>query len=290
MSKDLYPIITNYEYDNNKIILDAGKTFSKPLEVDPESDNFIDGQENKYTHTPYTVLYNYTPFPTKSFVVMTDYLKLTYQTMAYINKFTQCIAFGIDFSETTPLNINFANYVSNTIDRIKSIISEKYGNDVTFSLPYIDAESKTSLNINLISRQKREGDNKININVCPIHFYRPRSKGGDVIKICGDALDITKSNIEKEMPMFKNKMYLKKNKDDAKEYKDIHYVGKFILMFSVEFSTYEVGSLNSKTLTCKIHIVAKEMEIKYNVSHCESVLAKDLTNVEINNQLKTLKI
>jgi hypothetical protein len=111
------------------------------------------------------------------------------------------------------------------------------------------------------------------------------SKGGDIITINKNEVNETRTNIDREMPMFKNKLYMKKINDPKyADRKNIHYVGKFILGFEVELSTYTTELLGKNSVTCKIHLVATEMEIKHNVSHCNSLLSKDLISINIKNE------
>lgn len=273
------PIIVDLEYDKTKLIVTKGKTFIKTF------DNESTGTLTQYTHTPYNVMYDYPNHVTNTFSMLTCYLPLECHSIGTKNKFNSCVTFGVSIADDNADTIKFKNFVSTVCENIKKEIEKLSDTNVIFSLPYRE-DTSTHFTIYLKSVGKQEDPNNKKIrthyNMCPIHFHQPKSKGGNIIVINKDEISETSKNIYRELPMFKSKLYMKKiDKPEFADRKDIHYVGKFVLGFEVELSTYSVESIGSTSSTCKIHLVATEIEIKHNVSYCKSVLFGDVISVNV---------
>lgn len=295
------PILVDLEYDNTKLIVKKGKTFVKSFI------NEATGTSTQYSHTPYNVLYNYPNHVTNTFNMLTCYVPLGYHSVGIKNKFNSCVSFGIYIDNNTETETasavekkKFHDFVVSICEDIKKEVNKevvKWSNTLPdFSLPYVESDDKCTFTVHLKSVSKQEDPNNKKImthyNICPIHFHQPKSKGGNIIVMNKEEIYETNKNIDKEMPIFKTKLYMKKiNKPEFADRKDIHYVGKFVLGFEVELSAYSVESLGSNNVKCKIHLVATEMEIKHNVSYCKSVLYGDVVSVNIKqNEIESLTI
>lgn len=283
------PILVDLEYDKSKLIVTKGKTFIKTFNSEDT------GTSTQYTHTPYIISYNYPNNVTSGFSMLTCYVPLEYHSIGIKNKFNSCVSFGISVEDENIEAKKFGNFVISICEEIKKEIEKLSGANINFSLPYHNAD-KLTFTIYLKSINKQEDPNnkklKTYYNMCPIHFHQPKSKGGNIVVINKDEISETNKNIDKEMPMFKTKLYMKKiNKPEFADRKDIHYVGKFVLGIEVELSTYSVESIGSNNCTCKIHLVANEMEIKHNVSYCKSVLFGDVISVNVKqNEINSITI
>lgn len=283
------PILVNLEYDKSKLIVTKGKTFTKTFNSE------ITGTSAHYAYTPYNISYNYPNHVTSEFSMLTCYLPLEYHSIGIKNKFNSCVSFGISIEDDNPEAKKFGDFIVTICENIKKEIEKMSGNNINFSLPYREAD-KLTFNVYLKSINKQEDPNNKTIktyyNICPIHFHQPKSKGGNVIVINKDEISETNKNIDREMPMFKTKLYMKKiNKPEFADRKDIHYVGKFVLRIEVELSIYSVESIGANNCTCKIHLVATEMEIKHNVSYCKSVLFGDVISVDVKqNEINSITI
>jgi hypothetical protein len=222
---------------------------------------------------------------------LTRYVPLGYHTIGIKNKFNSCVTFGLSPSDDNQDEKKFKDFIFTICNDIKNKIEELVGNNVNFSFPYTDAD-KSKFNVYLKSINKQEDPNnkkiKTHYNICPIHFHQPKSRGGNIIVINKDEINETHKNIDKEMPIFRNKLYMKKITDPKyANLKDIHYLGKFVLGFEVEVSTYSSELSENNNIICKIQLVAAEMEIKHNVSYVKSVLYDDVINVNVKHNALT---
>lgn len=290
------PIIVNYEYDKNKFHVCPGKVFKKTFKNTHFQENNSIDIESTYTNIPYSVTYDYHQFSNFKFSMMTDFLPLKHHSVSYKNKFDKCVSFGLDIDRTNTIHTKFIDALISMVETIQKLICSDQNfsqHSINFSFPYGSMEdSKEFVMIYLKSAKKTTNPanianpaNYTHYNICPISFHRSKSKGGNIITINNDNVENTPNIINKEMPMFKNSFYMKKSIDPKyAERENIYYVGKFVLEFDVEFLKYEIPSTGSQNFTCKIRLVATEMEIKHNVSKCPSILSNDVISIDIKDK------
>lgn len=281
------PIITCLECNGSKIVLKEKKVFEKKFTteiMDIHDVTTTEQLDHTYIHVPYDVVYIYPNNIVNVFSVLTCYLPLEYTSIGFLNKFNNNVIFGVSTSNDE-LTLKFKNLLITTCDAIVQHINKTH-NDVNFLLPYSEAD-KFYATIYLKSTSRSEDannkKNKTHYNVCPIYYHQTKSKGGDVLTIDKNEINETSNIIKKEMKMFNSKFYMKKSDDPGyADRKDIHYVGKFVLNFQVELSTYSTNQTMNKK--CTIRLVATEMEAKCNVTHCKSILNKDIVNTNVDTK------
>lgn len=276
----LNPILVKYEFDDKKILIETGKTYEK-------KHLHLDKTFTLYTHTQYYMKYNYSNDICSSFSMLTNYLPLKNVSGRMPNKLSYCVLFDLNINCDNEEERKFRDFIVSTSNEIKKRITETTETEnIIFSFPYIESD-ESSFKIYLKSINRQENSNskiKTNYNVCPIMFHQSKSRGGNVVTINKDEINKTCNNIYKEMPLFKNKLYMKTQTDEKySNVKNIYYVGKFVVEFKIELSTYFSENSNKKYAKCNIYLVATEMEIKHNVSYCKSVLYEDIVNVNIKS-------
>ena len=271
-------ILTDYNYDSKKIQLKEKKHYTKNF-LKTDTDNLNTKQSDKYipvincvyTNIKYSTMYNYNDSMLDNLCILTNYIQLLSHGTKFKDKFNTSVYFCIpnDKSNFSEMIISICNDICNEITKITK-------SSPTFRLPY------TENNFVVFLKSIYKSD-KHNYNKCKIHFHESKKNGGSVISLVNDKIDMTSNKITKLMPMFKSRYYLNNNDKD----KDIHYVGKFVLFFEVVLSTYSIDSSEPiesdhiNNMICDIKLVATEMEIKYNVSHCKSVLSSDVIEFPI---------
>ena len=135
----------------------------------------------------------------------------------------------------------------------------------------------------LIKLNKIKKDNK-HINKCKTYIHQSKSRGGNIISMFDNSCINTLNTLHAEMPCLK----YGKNKNI-----DIKCMGKFLITFNVSVNISDITGQDEFTGT-KIHIdiIANEVEIKYNATKCESILLKDIEEINSNknNALQLLNI
>lgn len=258
----MMPIITNYEYDLKLIDVIEGKKYEKNINDE--------NQQFKYTNIQYSLSYKYSPCMINQLNILTCYLPLKACMISYNHNFPT-IAFSVVNEKKM-----FSDKINEILEHIKTEIIKKHGESVTFDFPH--GSNLDTYKICLRSFTK----NKETRNTCQIHFHQSKSKGQNLITINNDTIHETLKIVNNEMPLFKHKLYMKKIYD----HKDIHYVGKFLLKFACEVSLYENDEQNIKII-CSVRLIANEVEIKHNVSYCNSILTKDLVKIDVHDERVT---
>ena len=302
-----YPIISNYNYNNNKISIELSNIFSKSY--------INDSIEIKRKYITYDIIYDYDKIGKKNLCALTHFIKLLKPHNVYQNGKYQ-LSFDIDIMHDEHMdidNINLKNFIIDVITKIKDEIIKLHPNITpnNINLPYHSyycAKNDNDKNDNDNNDDNKEKEkrllsigtiafrNKIKNNFMvntPIYFHKSKNKGGGVVIINNENNQTIKQKIITEMPLFKNRNYgitTEGTNDIHKDiHKDIHYEGKFTLLFNVNI--VESESIGDKQIYCDIKVFAKEIEIKHNVSYINSVLEKELTYInetKNDNKLKLL--
>lgn len=277
----MQPILTSKIYEQNNVIVQKGKTFSKLMTTENNKDPWT------YVNSLYEVSYKYTQDLTNKLCCITDYLPIKQVGYTYRNKFNSSVNIAFVISEENLEHLEFKNMMCSIFNEIqKKILLENP--TATFDIPYDEEKKRFSLHLKSINRTDKHHNTNLKIyyNVCPVFFHESKSKGGNLLEFNNDEVYKTCADINAVMPMLKSNLYMKQT--DSK-FKNIYYVGKFIFEINVELSTYSLYN-NIKTV-CKIFLIATEVEIKNNMSFCQSVLSKELTSVNIQkNKISSIEI
>jgi hypothetical protein len=257
ISYNVYPIISSFrkdECDVNKISLEH------------KNSNY-DEKQNFYAK--YNVTYDYDKIGTNQLCLLTQFLKIC-KSPEFYGPNAKKISFTFAINNLKKVLMDILEKVTKELQLLYPTLLK---NNVILS-NFIDSENILKVELNNFTNKK----NKEIKSITPIYFHKSKSKGGNTIVIKNDNLLLTIKKIYSEMVLFKNKNYGSIKID--KMHKDIHYDGKLILNFNV--------SVIENKETCEIRgyvkVIAKEMEIRHNVSNIKSVLDEDLRYItEIKN-------
>lgn len=271
----LYPIISNYDkFDLNKIELGEPKINLKESIILPN-------EKYKETYYNYSINYKYDRLGINQFCITTPFLKITENIKSY----GETLQLNVDIGK----DLKFKNLIINIIENIKIQMMKNHPNILLndIHVPIYTTEEYNTNNKQNISINLQHYKKKI---ITPIHYHQTKKQGGDIVSIINKSDQFTDNFLEKikeHMTMFRSKKYGKSNgvvqKIDEKTNQKInlpemYYEGKFILFFTMTCCEEKSDDKNLTTY-CKIHIFAKECEIKMNLSNVKSILDFDMYDV-----------
>lgn len=301
----LYPLITNYNYDINNILLSVKTKFEKKLENNPTTelnkvkwDSSVD-KKSFIKYTTYELNYDYDRLGKKPLSLLTHYIKLEKPYIIMNNAKFNNFNFELNTCHITIDNVNFNNFITDTFDKMISDLVKLHPNLIPeyIKLPYSTKNNEKILCVKcMTTKQKYYGvESDIDIKILtPIHFHK--SKGNGIITINNESIHNISTRIMNEMPIFKHKLYGKEicDSNNEKQLKNIYYEGKFVLLFSAnvkEITTENNDELKKSSIYCYINVFAKEIEIKHNVSYVKSVFSKDIVYIDSkNNNISSLTL
>jgi len=207
------------------------------------------------TYTKWYINYKYPDDVTKKLLFVTDHIKLI--KIGAI----KAIEFQTELNGANSNHVYMINMMDTIIETIKKTIIAKYGSDINFCIGYNHARMR------VLTRMIK------NTCITPIIIQQSKKKGGNKIQIKDLSLADTETILKHEIKPAgrKVKQYMMKTGDDVK---DIHYECKFVLGF--EILLVEVKTPDVKQ-TCIIKLVAKRVDIKYNVTKTLTSIDRDIT-------------
>lgn len=297
-----YPVISNCEVDLEKLSL------SQPKYSNTEKSKYLKYNDDKPTTTKneiisYFVNYNYNRVGLDKLNLITQFFKISNQISNYKNNYV----FLIDIES----NQKFKTLIDEILEFIKTEILKLHPNlnSNNILLPFTTGQK---LKISLT-----QFNNKI---TTPIHYHRTKKQGGNILTLVNIHKNEFVSQINEQMTLFQSKKYgtqtifsTKTNtKTDTKTDIDaiannydttnkpisddttnepipddvkmipIYYEGKFSIYFKVDFFNLDINTKYQK-IYCKVNIVAREIETKYNLTKTKSILNDDITKLEKMN-------
>jgi hypothetical protein len=170
----------------------------------------------------------------------------------------------------------FFDVVKCSTEVIMNQIKNKFNSHIYFELPYIICDEPKMQYLTIYLKSFNE------CNKCPIHYYKKNNKNTSINNnIWNTFLELS------SLPYFP-KLYSTEDYEklfDEKKNNEMFYMGKFVYSFVVEFKETIINE-EQQVASCKISLIASEMEIKHNMSKKESILLQDVMTINcdtINN-------
>jgi len=276
----LYPLINNYDCDISKISLNETYCFTNTkkytikkhiVDYNSESDDekYNPGTINMSADSTnmniavyntveeknigYDAYYEYNKIGTKKLCILTGFMKI---------RMVSSTNFSVDISDINENNLALKNLVDSVVNKIGNEIT-KIHPGINVKYPYKDSLIYVSL--------MTKNNNKIVTTTA--HIHKTKKNGGGTITIENNTQGDFCNKIKQEFPGIVSAT----NKNN-----NIFFVARMSLVFS--------ATVNTKRKFCKIKIFAKELEIKYNVSHVASIFNRDITVVTYNENKQITKL